>query len=258
MGNSCCTLRAGAYNVVRGQHFAAFHNIMVRGHHFSTGSAVAQETSFDGHADASRSTSASMIVEEELHEDEAQATEREAVYRQVGGADEGIVQPSWGERPLTPLPPCSQVQDQVVKLQRTDSVDNMITCCICLDTMYEPVRAPCQHVFCKVCIRRLLEYEGTTPRCCEQLLQTGLTLPPFPAGSSSCPKCRCSLAKMNAEQLQVDLKLLHMIQFSFGDELADRQGEAEEEERLCTLSRGMVLSTAVVVRFSPLRPAPSF
>jgi hypothetical protein len=87
-----------------------------------------------------------------------------------------------------------QVHNQVRKLERTDSVDNMITCCICLDTMYEPVRAPCNHVFCRVCIRRLLEYESkaAVPQLLQQPLQLLLStqVPAHPAPNVGHPSTR--------------------------------------------------------------------
>eukprot|EP00045_Choanoeca_perplexa_P017456 m.253807 g.253807 ORF g.253807 m.253807 type:complete len:777 (+) comp17545_c1_seq1:233-2563(+) len=148
------------------------------------GSESAQETSFDDNADVRRAsapvvpTSAARQTEEEIP-----ASQRAAVYQDV--------------------------HNQVRKLERTDSVDNMITCCICLDTMYEPVRAPCDHVFCRVCIRRLLEYESSR---------------------AACPKCRGSLSKMNPDNLEVDLQLLHTIQFNFGEDLEDREQEVAEQD----------------------------
>ncbi|EDQ90399.1 uncharacterized protein MONBRDRAFT_24134 [Monosiga brevicollis MX1] len=172
MGNVQGCLRGGRYRVVHG-------------------SADTQETTFNMDGDVSNATSgahtATLMYSQDLsadQQDDIPASQREAIYKQV--------------------------QNTVSKLERTDSVDNMITCCICLDTMFEPVRAPCNHTFCRVCLRRLLEYEGATP---------------------SCPKCRSSLARLDPDQLEIDLKLLHTIQFNFSEELEGRQAEAEEEER---------------------------
>ena len=48
-----------------------------------------------------------------------------------------------------------------LKLQRSDSLENLLTCAICLDFLYEPVRSICGHSFCRTCLRRLLEYDGS-------------------------------------------------------------------------------------------------
>eukprot|EP00730_Choanoeca_flexa_P000055 TRINITY_DN10024_c0_g1_i4.p1 TRINITY_DN10024_c0_g1~~TRINITY_DN10024_c0_g1_i4.p1 ORF type:complete len:778 (+),score=157.72 TRINITY_DN10024_c0_g1_i4:263-2596(+) len=177
------------------------------GYNVIQGSADAQETSFDDNADVRRASAplATAPRPADDEEEEIPATQRAAAYQEV--------------------------HNQVRKLERTDSVDNMITCCICLDTMYEPVRAPCDHVFCKVCIRRLIEYE---------------------ANRASCPKCRGSLSKLNPDNLEVDLNLLHTIQFNFGDELEERQQEVEEEEKTYQAAREERLRRERLMESDPL------
>lgn len=48
----------------------------------------------------------------------------------------------------------------VQELKRTDSLENLLTCPICLDITFEPVTSSCNHHFCKACLKRLLQYEG--------------------------------------------------------------------------------------------------
>lgn len=70
-------------------------------------------------------------------------------------------------------------------LRRTESLENLLTCSICLDIMFQPVTAPCNHHYCLPCLRRLLEYDG---------------------GETPCPNCRRPLA-MNPDELVVDTAL---------------------------------------------------
>ena len=43
---------------------------------------------------------------------------------------------------------------QFDKLIRSDSLENLATCAICLSIMFEPVITNCQHVFCYGCLKR--------------------------------------------------------------------------------------------------------
>lgn len=42
---------------------------------------------------------------------------------------------------------------------------SQLLCSICLCVFYNPVKCPCQHVFCKNCIERWLQNNGTCPKC---------------------------------------------------------------------------------------------
>jgi hypothetical protein len=55
------------------------------------------------------------------------------------------------------------------------------------------------------------------------------------ANRATCPKCRAPLNKLNPDNLQVDLQLLHTIQYNFSDDLVERQKDVEEEEIACTM-----------------------
>ena len=61
----------------------------------------------------------------------------------------------------------------VTELSRTDSIENMLTCLICLDIVFNPVTASCNHSFCMACIKRLIEFEGERVSVSELLYLEG-------------------------------------------------------------------------------------
>eukprot|EP00043_Microstomoeca_roanoka_P016198 m.164485 g.164485 ORF g.164485 m.164485 type:complete len:799 (+) comp16409_c3_seq1:1350-3746(+) len=120
-----------------------------------------------------------------------------------------------------------------LKLERSDSLENLLTCAICLDFMYEPVRSICNHSFCRGCLRRLLEFDGA---------------------NASCPKCRASFAKMDPDKLVVDVPLAETIQRSVErDELSKRQEEAELDEREYKDARALRLRREHLMETNPLQ-----
>lgn len=95
------------------------------------------------------------------------------------------------------------------KLERTDSMENLLTCPICLDIVFEPVTSPCSHHMCMVCLKRLLEYEGD---------------------KASCPKCRCPLS-MDPDKLTVNEDLNLSVLNSYAEEMVVRQNTIQDEEK---------------------------
>eukprot|EP00055_Hartaetosiga_balthica_P014495 m.79754 g.79754 ORF g.79754 m.79754 type:complete len:802 (-) comp8615_c1_seq1:248-2653(-) len=96
-------------------------------------------------------------------------------------------------------------------LQRSDSLEHLLTCCICLDFLYEPVRSPCNHSFCMLCLKRLLEYDGQR---------------------ASCPKCRRPFSGLNPDSLTIDEPLQRTVQLNYEQEEVDkRMEEASLDEK---------------------------
>jgi hypothetical protein len=95
------------------------------------------------------------------------------------------------------------------RLERTDSMENLLTCPICLDIVFEPVTVPCSHHMCLVCLKRLLEYEG---------------------GKGACPKCRAPL-NMDPDHLTVNESLNLSVLNSYAEEMVVRQNTIQEEEK---------------------------
>lgn len=95
------------------------------------------------------------------------------------------------------------------KLERTSSTENLVTCPICLDIVFEPVTSACSHHMCMVCMKRLLEYEGD---------------------KAVCPKCRAPLA-MDPDKLVVNESLNLSVLNSYAEEMVVRQETIQEEEK---------------------------
>eukprot|EP00047_Mylnosiga_fluctuans_P003504 m.229452 g.229452 ORF g.229452 m.229452 type:complete len:764 (-) comp11909_c0_seq1:132-2423(-) len=94
-------------------------------------------------------------------------------------------------------------------LRRTESLENLLTCPICLDITFEPVTSACNHHFCKSCLRRLLEYQGN---------------------GTPCPKCREPL-NMDIDSLRPNKKLVRTVKAVFSDISQERVQRLEEEDR---------------------------
>eukprot|EP00054_Salpingoeca_dolichothecata_P002725 m.23729 g.23729 ORF g.23729 m.23729 type:complete len:990 (-) comp13226_c0_seq2:79-3048(-) len=111
---------------------------------------------------------------------------------------------------LSPSPDLSQEHAVAAHktLTRTVSLENLLTCAICLDILFEPVTSKCNHYFCLACVRRLLEYDGK---------------------KAPCPKCRKPL-NLVASALAVDQRVADMVAAHYSEETFGRADEVEQQE----------------------------
>lgn len=102
----------------------------------------------------------------------------------------------------------SQHQAERVRtaLVRTDSLEDLMTCSICLDILYQPVTSPCSHSFCRVCVRRLIQYD---------------------TGGATCPTCRQPL-RLDPDGLVVNRELLAKLEELFSEDVLGRKEEVDQ------------------------------
>jgi len=67
----------------------------------------------------------------------------------------------------------------------TDHVEELVSCIICMDTVFQPVTTPCLHSICKACLQRS-----------------------FKAESYSCPSCRADLGKDYEMEVNENMKIV--------------------------------------------------
>eukprot|EP00049_Salpingoeca_infusionum_P015343 m.297750 g.297750 ORF g.297750 m.297750 type:complete len:822 (-) comp15858_c6_seq46:1109-3574(-) len=175
MGNSCVRLRSQGYTVVHGDQDELETA-------FSDRPEEAQERPHSGELQQdSDGQHALLTLASSQHPDTPPLTKRESTYNQA-------LEPS--------------------KLTRSDSLEHLLECAICLDFLFEPVLSPCKHAFCKQCLRRLLEYEGSR---------------------ATCPKCRGSLSKMKPDTLEVDKALQETVQRSYDPGTVEQRSQEAAE-----------------------------
>eukprot|EP01147_Barroeca_monosierra_P005637 gene5637-210_t len=174
-----------------------------------------QETTFNEGADPVQQAIASYSAQKELLEAHPDACDGISIENE------------------SPTEQTYRMATEELKLERSDSLENLLTCAICLDFLFDPVRSDCGHSFCLTCIRRLLQYEGQ--RAC-------------------CPKCRLSLSKMNPDTLVVDLPLAETIQRSYDpDEVEQRREQAELDEKEYIDARAVRLRREHLMEVNPLQ-----
>jgi len=61
-------------------------------------------------------------------------------------------------------------------------IESQEDCCVCLDSLNEPVITHCKHVFCLRCIAQVVKTQGKCPMCRAELAEDQL-LPPAPESS---------------------------------------------------------------------------
>lgn len=83
-----------------------------------------------------------------------------------------------------------------------------LSCPLCLDLVYDPVSTPCSHVYCRLCISRVLA-----------------------TGHSSCPLCRRDISRFNANAAVTDQRILSLINASMPADLVVRRAR-ENSSRL--------------------------
>ncbi|EGD76360.1 hypothetical protein PTSG_01060 [Salpingoeca rosetta] len=195
MGNTCATGRR-RYQVISGDE-------------------VAQETTFDATTDTTQQAAASLSAQQAL------------VRTHSEHADELDTEPQTQAEQTYTLAVAN------LKLERSDSLENLLTCAICLDFLFEPVRSTCGHSFCRTCLRRLLEFDGSR---------------------ANCPKCRQSFARMDPDKLEIDRPLAETVQRNFEmEEMAKRKAEAEVDEQEYVQARAARQRREQLMESNPLQ-----
>lgn len=49
---------------------------------------------------------------------------------------------------------------QSVAERKKEALEQIVTCPVCLEVLFEPITATCRHSVCRACLRRLFEYDS--------------------------------------------------------------------------------------------------